>query len=132
MSGGFDLGESAEDADEDQEDEEPSAEQPATEQRETEATSQEDREEMDPREEPQFTSEDVRQFPTYLRNSVLEEFQQADTVEIQPFLADKGIKNVEKRELYDAVFRLATERPERVAELVIEGRNLNPDELDSP
>lgn len=126
MSGGFDLGPEANDADEEStervDDPEP-VESPSTDASREEPKS-------NPKEEPQFTSEDVRQFPTYVRDDVLEAFQQTDTVEVQPFLADKGITNVEKRELYDAMFRLATENPEQLAELVIEGRNLDPDEFD--
>lgn len=145
---GFDLGDEADDADEPaSEDADESAESETTENRDRGSGAAEPDEqtreqqgspaegsttdpESDPMTEPQFGSGDAKQFPTYARPEVLEEFQQTNTVEIQPEAAARGLMNVEKREVYDAMFRLAISQPERVVDLIIEGRGLDPDNLD--
>lgn len=127
---GFDLGESAEDADDDPAEQETTENAEQTESPAEDATSEEE-EEVNPKEEPQFGTEDVRQYSTYPREDTLEEFQRVDTAEIQPFLVSEGVKNVETREIHDALYRMAIENPERLGELIMEGRGLDPDnELD--
>lgn len=123
---GFDLGESAEDADDDPAEQETAKDAEQTESPAEDATSEEE-EEVNPKEEPQFGTEDVRQYSTYPREDTLEEFQQVDTAEIQPFLVSEGIKNVETREIHDALYRMAIENPERLGELIMEGRGLGSD-----
>jgi len=123
---GFDLGESAEDADDDP------AEQESDDTTQTEspvdaAASEQEEEKVDPKEEPQFGTEDVHQYSTYPREDTLEEFQRVDTAEVQPFLVSEGVTNVEAREIHDALYRMAIENPERLAELIMEGRGLDPD-----
>lgn len=131
---GFDLGESAEDADDDPAEQETAEDPEQMESPAEGATSEEEEEEeeeVDPQEEPQFGTEDVRQYSTYPREDTLEEFQRVDTAEIQPFLVSEGVKNVETREIHDALYRMAIENPERLGELIMEGRGLDPDnELD--
>jgi hypothetical protein len=123
---GFDLGESAEDADDDPAEQETAKDAEQTESPAEDATSEEE-EEVNPKEEPQFGTEDVRQYSTYPREETLEEFQRVDTAEVQPFLVSEGIKNVETREIHDALYRMAIENPERLGELIMEGRGLDPD-----
>ncbi|EJN56868.1 hypothetical protein HSB1_46850 [Halogranum salarium B-1] len=45
-------------------------------------------------------------------------------------LAQKGLTKVEKRELDDALLRLANEYHEELARLVIEARGIDPQEID--
>jgi hypothetical protein len=123
---GFDLGESAEDADDDPAEQETAKDAEQTESPAEDTTSEEE-EEVNPKEEPQFGTEDVRQYSTYPREETLEEFQRVDTAEVQPFLVSEGIKNVETREIHDALYRMAIENPERLGELIMEGRGLDPD-----
>jgi len=123
---GFDLGESAEDADDDPGEQE-TTEGPEQTETPAEDASSEEEEEVDPQEEPQFGTEDVRQYSTYPREETLEEFQRVDTAEVQPFLVSEGVKNVETREIHDALYRMAIENPERLGELIMEGRGLDPD-----
>ncbi|WP_353635560.1 hypothetical protein ABSL23_17030 (plasmid) [Halobacterium sp. NMX12-1] len=124
---GFDLGESAEDADDDPAEQEPTEDPEQTEAPAEDATSEEE-EEVNPKEEPQFGTEDVRQYSTYPREDTLEEFQRVDTAEVQPFLVSEGVKNVETREIHDALYRMAIENPERLGELIMEGRGLDADD----
>ncbi|GGM73778.1 hypothetical protein ACOZ32_00550 [Halobacterium sp. MBLA0001] len=121
---GFDLGESAEDADDDPADQESVEDVEQTEPSVEDTTSEEV---VDPKEEPPFGTEDVRQYSTYPREDILEKFQQIDTAEVQPFLVTRGVKNVETREIHDALYRMAIENPERLGELIMEGRGLDPD-----
>lgn len=124
---GFDLGESAEDADDDPAEQETAEDTEQTESPVEDASTEEE-EEVDPQEEPQFGTEDVRQYSTYPREETLEEFQRVDTAEVQPFLVSEGVKNVETREIHDALYRMAIENPERLGELIMEGRGLNTDD----
>ncbi|MGB9966148.1 hypothetical protein [Halobacterium hubeiense] len=123
---GFDLGESAEDADDDPAEQETAKDAEQMESPAEDATSEEE-EEVNPKEEPQFGTEDVRQYSTYPREDTLEEFQRVDTAEIQPFLVSEGVKSVETREIHDALYRMAIENPERLGELIMEGRGLGSD-----
>lgn len=124
---GFDLGESAEDADDEPAKQEANDTTQTESSREDASSGGEEEEEVDPTEEPQFGSEDVHQYSTYPREDTFEEFQRVDTAEVQPFLVSEGVTNVEAREIHDALYRMAIENPERLGELIMEGRGLDPD-----
>ncbi|MCG1004913.1 MULTISPECIES: hypothetical protein [Halobacterium] len=128
---GFDLGESAEDADDEETAEQESAEDVTQTQSKDAATEDEEEEESNPWEEPQFGTEDVQPYSTYPREDILEEFQRTDTTEIQPYLVGQDVQNVEKREIHDALYRLAIENPERVGELILEARGLDSDDVEN-
>ncbi|MFD1527327.1 MULTISPECIES: hypothetical protein [Halobacteriales] len=73
---------------------------------------------------PPFEYSEVRQRPLYARGETWDNFDDALGITIIPELRKAGIRDEEKREIHDAVLRLASEEPERVAELIEEERKL--------
>ncbi len=71
---------------------------------------------------PAFEYSEVKQKPFYARTQTVNEFENEIRTTIVPKLAEAGVINEETREIHDAVLRLASERPERIAELVLEER----------
>ena len=71
---------------------------------------------------PAFEYSEVKQKPFYARTETVNEFENHIRTTIVPRLAEAEVLDEETREIHDAVLRLANERPERVAELVLEER----------
>ncbi|UHQ95178.1 hypothetical protein [Haloterrigena alkaliphila] len=71
---------------------------------------------------PAFEYSEVQQKPFYARTETVRAFENQIRTTIIPKLAEASIIDEEKREIHDAVLRLATEQPERIAELVLEER----------
>lgn len=71
---------------------------------------------------PAFEYSEVKQKPFYARTETVNDFENAIRTTIVPKLAEAEVIDEETREIHDAVLRLAAERPERVAELVLEER----------
>ncbi|WP_408960345.1 hypothetical protein [Natrinema sp. 74] len=77
---------------------------------------------------PAFEYSEVKQKPFYARTETVNEFENAIRTSIVPTLAEAGVLDEESREIHDAILRLANERPERVAELVLEERRKRGDQ----
>ena len=71
---------------------------------------------------PAFEYSEVKQKPFYARTETVNEFENNIRTTIVPKLAEAEVLDEETREIHDAVLRLANERPERVAELVLKER----------
>lgn len=71
---------------------------------------------------PAFEYDAVRQRPLYARGETWDAFEKKLRTTIAPALAREDVVDEETREIHDAVLRLATEEPERIAELVLEAR----------
>lgn len=71
---------------------------------------------------PAFEYDAVRQRPLYARGETWDGFEKKLRTTIAPALAREDVVDEETREIHDAVLRLATEEPERIAELVLEAR----------
>ncbi len=67
---------------------------------------------------PAFEYSEVRQRPLYARGETWDEFEDAVGITVVPELRKAGIRDEEKREIHDAVLRLAAQEPERIAELI--------------
>lgn len=80
--------------------------------------------ELDPRTEPAFPFDETVQRPLYAREETWDEFADACDFEVKRLLRDDGVKNVEGRELHDAVLRLAARNPEELADEVRLSRGL--------
>jgi hypothetical protein len=74
------------------------------------------------RDVPGFQYDEVKQGPIYPRAETWEAFEDEMVMTITPNLHSEGVRNVEKREIHDALLRLAVENPEELAELVISER----------
>ncbi|WP_137290361.1 hypothetical protein [Natronorubrum halophilum] len=71
---------------------------------------------------PAFEYSQVQQKPFYARTETVNEFENKIRTTIVPTLAEAEILDEETREIHDAVLRLASEQPERIAELILEER----------
>lgn len=71
---------------------------------------------------PAFPYDDASQEAIYPRSDTWDEFEDVLDFEVKRELRDAGLRDVPKREYHDALLKLATEQPERIAELVKEGR----------
>ncbi|WP_323173462.1 hypothetical protein [Natrialba sp. PRR66] len=74
---------------------------------------------------PAFEYSEVQQKPFYARTKTVNEFENKIRTTIVPKLAEAGVLDEENREIHDAALRLANERPERIAELILEERRQN-------
>lgn len=82
----------------------------------------------DPLQESAFPFDEVKQYPFYTRESSLDEFERVRRFDINRVLHESGVEDeVPKREIHDAVLRLAAAEPNRVAELVLEARGVDVD-----
>lgn len=81
----------------------------------------------DPRETPAFPYAESFQRGLHPRKSSWDAYDDA-MFYAEAELRKHDVKNIEKREFDDAVLRLAEEEPERLAELVMEARGLDPDD----
>lgn len=71
---------------------------------------------------PAFEYSEVRQKPVYARDETWNEFEKTFRTTIAPKLAESGVVDEETREAHDALVKLAIEKPERVAEIMLEAR----------
>ncbi|MBX0297435.1 hypothetical protein [Haloarcula nitratireducens] len=72
--------------------------------------------------QPAFPYDDASQEAIYPRSSTWDEFEDVLDFEVKRELRDAGIRDIPKREYHDALLKLATEEPERLAKLVLEAR----------
>ena len=72
---------------------------------------------------PAFPFSEAKQSPLYPRGDRWEELEDAK-FEMEGFLRKQGIRNVQGRELDDAILQYAIDHSEEVAELVLEARGL--------
>lgn len=73
---------------------------------------------------PAFEYSEVKQRPLYAREETWDRFEDALGITVLPKLRKAGIRDESKREIHDAVLRLAAEEPERVAELIESERKI--------
>lgn len=73
-------------------------------------------------EDPAFSYAESNQGPIYARPETWDEYDDALELDVEQYLRDEGVRNAQKRELHDAALRLAADRPEELAELLIEAR----------
>lgn len=126
---GFDLGESADDADpetdEQSEQAETSAEQTGQSEQASESSSS--GQAVDPREEPAFPFSDDLRESWYVRGDVLDEFEDAVDFNTKRELREHGVRNETGREVQDAAIQVAANHPEEVAEIILEQRGVTND-----
>lgn len=79
---------------------------------------------------PAFDFTNDLQRSIYPREESWEELQDTIDFEIKRMLADRDIRDFAGREAHDAMVRLAIQEPERLVELILEARGLDPEELD--
>ena len=72
--------------------------------------------------ETAFNYDEAKQSPIYARPSTWDEYDDALELDIERSLRKQDVRNASKRELHDATLRLAAEKPELVAELLLEAR----------
>ena len=71
---------------------------------------------------PAFAFGDTKQQQLYVRPEIWSEWEDLQKFEVERELADRGIRNVEGRELDEAALRVLLEHPEEVADYVEETR----------
>ncbi|NLV14327.1 hypothetical protein [Haloarcula argentinensis] len=71
---------------------------------------------------PAFPYDDASQEAIYPRSDTWDEFEDTLDFEVKRELRDAGLRDIPKREYHEALLELAMENPERLAELVKEGR----------
>lgn len=72
--------------------------------------------------ETAFNYDEAKQSPIYARPSTWDEYDDALELDIERSLRKQDVRNASKRELHDATLRLAAEKPELVAEKLLEAR----------
>ena len=72
--------------------------------------------------QPGFEFDDVKQSPMYARPEAWAELEDALDLEVVRELRETGIRNEAKRELHDAVLRVAARHPEEIADAVRDAR----------
>lgn len=77
----------------------------------------------DPYPEAGFPFSEAEDRPVYPRESTLEAFRRFIDGELQDELEQTGIEKPAKREIHDAVLQLAAQRPEEVADIVVDHRS---------
>jgi len=77
---------------------------------------------------PAFEFDIKLQRSIYARDETWNAFEDTVDFEIQRALRDHGLRDVEGREIHDAMVRVATEHPDAVAELVLDARGIDTDE----
>ena len=71
---------------------------------------------------PAFEYDDVKQAPMYARPEAWTALEDTLDLDVVRTLREAGIRNEEKRELHDAVLRVAADHPDEIAEAVQEAR----------
>lgn len=82
----------------------------------------------DPLETPAFAFDESKQRPLYAREESWQEFE--DTLDLDVGLIlrrEHGLRDVPRRELHDAVLRVAAEHPEEIAAALLDSRGLDGD-----
>ncbi|MCG1003222.1 MULTISPECIES: hypothetical protein [Halobacterium] len=74
-------------------------------------------------EEPAFEYDDVKQAPMYARPESWTALEDALDLDVVRTLREAGVRNEEKRELHDAVLRVAADHPDEIADAVREARD---------
>lgn len=125
MSGGFDLGPSADDADPETNDD--PEESNAAEQTETSVDEDESGhdQEDDPRETPAFPFSDDLRESWYVRDETMTEFEDAVDFETKQRLRENGVRNETGREIQDAAIQVATNHSEEIAEVILDERGVD-------
>ena len=81
---------------------------------------------VDPREEPAFPFDETKQTPIYVRGDTLDDWEEAKDFDVARILRrENDVKDVQGREIDDAVYRLAADNPELVAEYVMDARGID-------
>ena len=122
---GFDLGDSATDADEQTEKMEAESVSEARTEGSVDEIPEED---DDPTKTPAFPFEDSNQRPIYPRLESWELFEDAIDFEMKRTFRDHGVRNMSGREIHDALVRLAAEMPDEVARYALEARGIEYEE----
>ena len=73
-------------------------------------------------ETPAFEYGDVKQAPMYARPEAWTALEDTLDLDVVRTLREAGVRNEEKRELHDAVLRVAADHPDEIAEAVQEAR----------
>lgn len=76
---------------------------------------------------PSFPFSEAKQSPLYPHRDRWEELEDAK-FEMEGFLRKQGVRDVQGRELDDAILQYAISNPEEVAELVLESRGIETEE----
>jgi hypothetical protein len=71
---------------------------------------------------PAFPYDDASQEAIYPRSETWNDFEDTLDFEVKRELRDAGLRDIPKREYHEALLKLAMEQPERLAELVKDGR----------
>ncbi|GAA0268424.1 hypothetical protein [Halobacterium noricense] len=71
---------------------------------------------------PAFEYGDVKQAPMYARSEAWTALEDTLDLDVVRTLREAGVRNEEKRELHDAVLRVAADHPDEIAEAVQEAR----------
>ncbi|WP_434531476.1 hypothetical protein ACODNH_20885 (plasmid) [Haloarcula sp. NS06] len=71
---------------------------------------------------PAFPYDDASQEAIYPRSDTWDEFEDTLDFEVKRELRDAGLRDIPKREYHEALLKLAMEHPQRLAELVKNGR----------
>ncbi|WP_254538352.1 hypothetical protein [Halomarina litorea] len=82
----------------------------------------------DPQSTPAFEAGNHLNHSVYVRDETWQAFEDTYDIDLVPTLRRAGVDGLSKREFHDAALRLAREEPERVAELLLEERGLDPDD----
>jgi hypothetical protein len=80
-----------------------------------------DRTTSDPLEQPAFPYSECRQRPLYAPAEAWDGLEDLE-LDVQLALREEGVRNLEGRELHNAVLRFAAEHPEEVADVILEER----------
>ncbi|MGB9965613.1 hypothetical protein [Halobacterium sp. CBA1126] len=78
--------------------------------------------EDDVSDQPAFEYGDVKQAPMYARPESWAALEDALDLDVVRTLREDGVRNEEKRELHDAVLRVAADHPDEIAEAVQRAR----------
>lgn len=71
---------------------------------------------------PAFPYDDASQEAIYPRSNTWDEFEDTLDFEVKRELRDAGLRDIPKREYHEALLKLGMEHPQRLAELVKNGR----------
>ena len=85
---------------------------------------EEEEEPEDPLERPAFKFQDAKQRPIYPREETWEDYEDLK-FEVEGKLREQDIKNMAGREFDEAILQIAKEKPEKIAQLVLENREQN-------
>ncbi|WP_353635533.1 hypothetical protein ABSL23_15925 (plasmid) [Halobacterium sp. NMX12-1] len=133
-----DLDETIEDQDDETEDSEPETTSTAPSTAATEETTSDDgtdepmttgeqvaQEEADPYTTKAFEfGDEATQFPFYVREATLDEWDTVDDVEVTPALVQDGVKDVTTSEKHDAMLQMVMDNPDVLVEYIKDARGI--------